>query len=74
MEIISYVYLLNSNIIGTSFLKSYDNLYMLETIASYNEIFYEKSQSLDVFKTFKVEVENQINKRIKSVRSDCGSE
>ena len=60
--------------IGTRFLKYYDNLYMLETIASYNETFYEKSQSLDVFKTFKVEVENQLSKRIKSVRSNCGSE
>ena len=28
---------LNSNIVGTSFLKGYDNLYMLETIESYNE-------------------------------------
>ena len=37
-------------------------------------LIHEKSQSLDVFKTFKVEVENQLNKRIKSVRSDCGGE
>ena len=28
---------LNSNSVGTSFLKAYDNLYMLETVASYNE-------------------------------------
>lgn len=34
----------------------------------------EKSQSLDVFKTFKVEVENQLNKTIKTVRSDRGGE
>ena len=27
-----------------------------------------------MFKTFKVEVENQLNKRIKCVRSDCGGE
>ena len=32
------------------------------------------SQSLDVFKKFKVEVENQLNKRIKSVKSDRGGE
>ncbi|XP_071916233.1 uncharacterized protein [Coffea arabica] len=32
----------------------------------------KKSQSLDVFKNFKAEVENQLNKRIKSVRSDRG--
>ena len=35
-------------------------------------LIHEKSQSLDVFKTFKVEVENRLNKRIKSVRSDRG--
>ena len=34
----------------------------------------EKSQSLDIFKIFKVEVENQLGKRIKSVRSDRGGE
>ena len=34
----------------------------------------EKSQSLEVFKSFKVEVENQLNKRIKNVRSDRGGE
>ncbi|RVW47329.1 Retrovirus-related Pol polyprotein from transposon TNT 1-94 [Vitis vinifera] len=37
-------------------------------------LIYEKSQSLDVFKTFKAEVELQLNKRIKSVRSDRGGE
>ena len=31
-------------------------------------------QSLDVFKIFKTEVENQLNKRIKSIISDCGGE
>ena len=35
---------------------------------------HEKSQSLDVFKACKVEVENQLNKRIKNVRSDRGGE
>ena len=34
----------------------------------------ENSQSLDMFKAFKVEVENQVNKRIKAVRSDHGGE
>ncbi|RVW52379.1 Retrovirus-related Pol polyprotein from transposon TNT 1-94 [Vitis vinifera] len=37
-------------------------------------LIHEKSQSLDVFKTFKAEVELQLNKRIKSVRSDHGGE
>ena len=41
---------------------------------AYLFLIHEKSQSLDVFKSFKVEVENQLNKRIKSVRSDHGSE
>ena len=31
---------------------------------------HEKSQSLDVFKNFKAEVENQLSKKIKVVRSD----
>ena len=33
-----------------------------------------KSQSLDVFKNFKAEVENQLNKKIKAVRFDRGGE
>ncbi|RVW93907.1 Retrovirus-related Pol polyprotein from transposon TNT 1-94 [Vitis vinifera] len=37
-------------------------------------LIHEKSQSLDVFKTFKAEVELQLNKRIKSVISDRGGE
>ncbi|RVX05968.1 Retrovirus-related Pol polyprotein from transposon TNT 1-94 [Vitis vinifera] len=37
-------------------------------------LIHEKSQSLDVFKTFKAKVELQLNKRIKSVRSDRGGE
>ena len=34
----------------------------------------EKSQELDMFKAFKVEVENQLNKRIKAVKFDSGGE
>ena len=34
----------------------------------------DKSKSLDTFKIFKAEVENQLNKRIKGVRSDRGGE
>lgn len=37
-------------------------------------LIHEKSQSLDVFKNFKAEVENQLSKRIKCVRSDRGGE
>ncbi|KAH1151201.1 hypothetical protein GYH30_044930 [Glycine max] len=39
---------------------------------AYLFLMHEKSQSLDVFKTFKVKVENQLNKRIKCVRSNRG--
>ncbi|KAL5562820.1 hypothetical protein UlMin_032567 [Ulmus minor] len=143
---------IDSNAVGTSLLNVYDNLYLLETVPSYNEtlhvesrgtkrklnkdnsaslwhkrlghisksrverlvsdgilesldfldfdicvecikgkqtktkklddylrygylfLIHEKSQSLDVFKTFKAEVELQLNKRIKSVRSDRAGE
>ena len=34
----------------------------------------EKSQSLDVFKSYKAEVKNQLSKKIKNNRSDCGGE
>ncbi|GMI70291.1 hypothetical protein HRI_000698400 [Hibiscus trionum] len=40
----------------------------------YLYLIHEKSQSLDVFKSYKAEVENQLNKRIKKVRSDRGGE
>ncbi|KAL5545114.1 hypothetical protein UlMin_008898 [Ulmus minor] len=105
---------INSNAVGTDLLNVYDNLYLLETVPSYNKtlhvesrgtqrklnkdnsaslghkrlshisksrveygylfLIHEKSQSLDVFKTFKAEVELQLNKRIKSVRSNPGGE
>ena len=37
-------------------------------------LIHEKSQSLDVFKSFKAEVELQLGKKIKAVRSDRGGE
>ena len=40
----------------------------------YLYLIHEKSQTLDVFKSYKAEVELQINKRIKLVRSNCGGE
>ena len=40
----------------------------------YLYLIHEKSQSLDMFKIYKAEVENQSSKRIKSVRSNCGGE
>ena len=40
----------------------------------YIYLIHEKSKSLDTFKIFKAMVENQLNKRIKSVRSDRGGE
>ena len=40
----------------------------------YLYLIHEKSQSLDVFKNFKAEVENRLNKMVKSVRSNYGGE
>ena len=40
----------------------------------YLYLIHEKSQSLDVFKNFKFEVENQLSKKIKVVRSNRGGE
>ena len=40
----------------------------------YLYLFHEKSQAVDVFKQYKVEVENQLHKRIKVVRFDRGGE
>ena len=37
-------------------------------------LIHEKSQVLDVFKAYKAEVENQLGKRIKAIRSDRGGE
>ncbi|KAH6776365.1 hypothetical protein C2S52_013926 [Perilla frutescens var. hirtella] len=40
----------------------------------YLYLIYEKSEALDKFKIFKAEVENELNRRIKVVRSDHGGE
>lgn len=40
----------------------------------YIYLIHEKTQSLDVLKNYKVEVENQLSKRIKSIRSDHSGE
>ena len=40
----------------------------------YIYLIYEKSQSLDVFKAYKAEVENQLDKKIKAVKYDRGGE
>ena len=40
----------------------------------YLYLIHDKSQSLDVFKNYKAEDENQLNKRIKSAKSDRGGE
>jgi len=40
----------------------------------YLYLFHEKSQSLNMFKIYKAEVENQLNRKIKVIRSDRGSE
>ena len=40
----------------------------------YLYLIHEKSQSLDVFKSYKAEVENQLGKKSKVVKSDRGGE
>ena len=37
---------LNFNIVGTSFLKAYDSLFMIEAVASYNETLHVKSRGI----------------------------
>ncbi|RDX69077.1 hypothetical protein CR513_51856, partial [Mucuna pruriens] len=41
---------------------------------NYLYLIHEKSQSLNFFKFFKVEVELQLGKKIKAIKSDCGGE
>jgi GAG-pre-integrase domain/Integrase core domain len=55
------------------------HVYFMSFIDDYSRYGYiylikEKTQVLDTFKFFKSEVELQLNKRIKGVRSDCGGE
>ena len=45
---------------------------MITPVMGYLYLIYEKSQSLDIFKIYKVEVKNQQNRKIKAVRSDRG--
>jgi len=40
----------------------------------YLYLLHEKSQSLDIFKIYKTEVENQLNRKIKVVKSDHDGE
>ena len=68
--------LIHTNICGPSFPKASWNgqQYFISFIKDYSRygclyLTKEKSRSLDLFKAFKVDVENQLNKRIKSVRS-----
>ena len=53
--------------------------YFITFINDFSRYFYvylihEKSEALNVFKIYKAKVENQLNKRIKSVRFDQGGE
>ena len=41
---------------------------------AYLFLIHEKSQVLGVFKSFKVKVENQLNKKIKNIKSNRGGE
>ena len=48
----------------------------IDDFSRYDYIFplHEKLQSLDMFKNFKTKIENQLDKRIKSIKSDRGGE
>ena len=50
--------------------------YFIDDYSRYGYLYliHEKSQTLDVFKAYKAEVENQLDRKIKAVRSDHGGE
>ena len=50
------------------------NVYTISSRYDYIYLIHEKSKSLDVFKKFEAEVENQLSKIIKNIRSDRGGE
>ncbi|XP_073132852.1 uncharacterized protein [Henckelia pumila] len=54
----------DSNLVGSDDFSRYGFIYLI----------HEKAQSLDVFKNYKAEVENQLGLKIKTVRSDRGGE
>ena len=72
--------LIHTNICGSFSTSSWNGQqYCISFIDDYSRygylyLIHEKSQSLDVFKAFKAEVENQLSKRIKNVNSDRGGE
>lgn len=72
--------LIHTNICGPYLTASWNGQqYFITFIDDYSRygylyLIHEKSQSLDVFKAFKVEIENQLSKKIKAVKSDCGGE
>ena len=57
--------------VNNSLLRSYIDEY---SRCGYLYLIHEKSQSPNVFKSFKAEVENQLGKKIKAVRSNSGVE
>lgn len=72
--------LIHTDIIGPFHLVTRNgHSYFITFIDDYSRYGYiflikEKTQAIDMFKSFKTEVELQLNKRIKSVRSDRGGE
>jgi len=66
---------------GSSFPTAYwnDHRYFITFTDHYSRygylyLLHEKSQSLDMFKIYKAEVKNQLNRKIKAVRSDRDGE
>ena len=72
--------LIHTDICGPFLIPSWNRLqYFITFIDDYSRydylyLIHEKSQSLDVFKNFKAEVENQLSKKIKVVRFNRGGE
>ena len=77
---LDFVELIHTNVYGPFPMAFWNSQqYFISLIDDYSRydylyLIHEKSQLLDVFKNYKVKVGNQLNKRIKSVRSDRGSE
>ena len=64
------IFLRHVIVVKTYFITFIDNF----TRYGYLYLLYEKSESLKAFETYKVEVENQLDRKIKAVRSDRGGE
>ena len=77
LDVLDLVYIDICGSFPTAFWNGYE--YFITFIDNYSRygylyLLHEKSQSLDMFKIYKAEVENQLNRKIKVVKSDCNGE